>query len=1325
MNKLFTKIAVLFTGTALSFGFVLSLNSKESNKIAPVEASVGNYSRNLSTYYTSAFSHKVTSSMYGTTLLNTLHELMYDTHGTYNTYDDLGTYTKYTDYDIDNPDNIILLYSRQSVDGTATWSSWNREHVWCQSLAFYSTETGAGSDIHHLRPASSAYNSKRSNSPYGIVSLHNSTNQFGDTDCYLANSIFEPADYLKGDVARILMYMYTHYSNEVSGTSTKSGSLSITNIVSTNAGTAQAAWDLLMEWNELDPVDYSEIIRNNQACVYTGNFNPFIDHPEFARMIWDDTSSQQSGLFFTTSYATVSVGSTVTNTAAKYGNITSSEAIVYSSDNPNVATVNSSGVVTGVSNGIARIKARATINGVSKISYSFIKVGSGYTPKYTLNASGVVYVPTSATTARASATIGSETVSFNNTYTTAKYHTQLTNGKVATMTINNFPKTIKSIILSMHSNKSSGSCSISVTVGGSTYKSISTSSFSSIYGSYSESYVPIDVTNSSASVKTGTIVITISCSANSVFFEKAIIDYTERTVTKATNISVVPSSISLTPNEDNFLTTSFTPSSTTLQTTTWSSSNTNIATVNKYGLVRAIAKGTATITATAADGSGVSGSMTVNVVDEVSGDDPVEEATLSSISLNTSNVKTQFSLNESFTYSGLVVTAHYSNSTTSTVTPTSVSSPNMSTTGNKTVAVSYTEGGVTKTANYTINVSSTPSVNSVTVTPSALNLDLNGTTTGYLTATVSVNNGASQAVTWSSSNTSIATVNSSGVVTAVAKGTATITAISDFDGTKSDSCTVTVVNSAESSIVTDLLVRDTTGATSGNTYIDWSNKTLTSDAVYAGNSAGGNESIQLRTTNSNSGVITTASGGTVKKVTVVWNSNTQNGRTINIYGKNTAYSAASDLFGSSAGTLLGSISYGTGTELTISGNYTFIGIKSSSGALYLTSISIQWETGGSTPGTTAVTGVTLNKSSTSLDVGDAESLTATVAPDDATDKSVSWSSDDESVATVSGGTVTAVGVGTATITVTTTDGGFTATCSVTVASAAPVVSDSNYVKITSTSEIKDGYKYVIAVNISGSYYPMSNTFSTQISSTEAITVTNNIVITNSAASSYAVTFIVNNGNVNIYNGSKYLGHSSGTSFNSNTTVDTASTWTISTASTGGTFEIRNNSDTNRGIVYRQGSYNRFAPYNLTNVNGSEYYNVELFREYKAADYAEEFLSTVTCDGGVTPPSTSNWSTMNTKYGYLSSGDQGLLQEANANQGGNIIEQAMARYDKIISRYTISNYTDFIGRSSQNANSRPVDVIATIDFTTIVVVVIAVGALAAFGGYFFFKRRKPE
>ncbi len=92
------------------------------------------------------------------------------------------------------------------------------------------------------------------------------------------------------------------------------------------------------------------------------------------------------------------------------------------------------------------------------------------------------------------------------------------------------------------------------------------------------------------------------------------------------------------------------------------------------------------------------------------------------------------------------------------------------------------------------------------------------------------------------------------------------------------------------------------------------------------------------------------------------------------------------------------------------------------------------------PPAVAVTGVTLDKTSVSLLVGDSQTLTATVAPKDAANKKVSWKSDKPEIATVDAdGKVTAVAAGEATITVTTEDGGKTATCKVTVKAATVAV----------------------------------------------------------------------------------------------------------------------------------------------------------------------------------------------------------------------------------------------------------------------------------------------
>lgn len=159
--------------------------------------------------------------------------------------------------------------------------------------------------------------------------------------------------------------------------------------------------------------------------------------------------------------------------------------------------------------------------------------------------------------------------------------------------------------------------------------------------------------------------------------------------------------------------------------------------------------------------------------------------------------------------------------------------------------------------------------------------------------------------------------------------------------------------------ITDVLTASNLDATS-TTYTDFSNVSATSGAVYAGNSgksSGGG--IQMRSKNSNSGIVSTKSGGTVKsvKITVESGSNT-----IDVYGSNTAYTAASDLYDSSKqGTKVGSVS-ATGI-VTFTDDYAYVGIRSNNGAIYVTSVEITWiaSSGSSAP--------TLSVSPTTIDFG--------------------------------------------------------------------------------------------------------------------------------------------------------------------------------------------------------------------------------------------------------------------------------------------------------------------------------------------------------------------
>lgn len=158
---------------------------------------------------------------------------------------------------------------------------------------------------------------------------------------------------------------------------------------------------------------------------------------------------------------------------------------------------------------------------------------------------------------------------------------------------------------------------------------------------------------------------------------------------------------------------------------------------------------------------------------------------------------------------------------------------------------------------------------------------------------------------------------------------------------------ITVAFSAKAVDVVDVLNQSVTGITT-TSYSEFSGISVSSDAVYAGQCAGGNESIQLRSNNSNSGVVTTASGGIATKIVVEWNSTTSAGRTLLVYGSHDPFAAATDLYGDDdAITKIGEIVCGTDTELVLDEDESFeyIGFRSKSGAMYLSSVSITWSTG--------------------------------------------------------------------------------------------------------------------------------------------------------------------------------------------------------------------------------------------------------------------------------------------------------------------------------------------------------------------------------------------
>ncbi len=188
-----------------------------------------------------------------------------------------------TDLDPTNPNNVLLIYGYSDADGNPTTdrtrdknsnggnngTDWNREHTYPRSLGSPNLgSSGPGSDVHHLRSSDVQMNSNRGNRPYIDVA--------GGGNARAFNSGWYPGDEWKGDVARMMMYMYLRYGNQCRMTTVGIGSATF------NAEIP----DMFLQWNAEDPVSQYEINRNVIVEGIQGNRNPFIDNPAFATSIW-------------------------------------------------------------------------------------------------------------------------------------------------------------------------------------------------------------------------------------------------------------------------------------------------------------------------------------------------------------------------------------------------------------------------------------------------------------------------------------------------------------------------------------------------------------------------------------------------------------------------------------------------------------------------------------------------------------------------------------------------------------------------------------------------------------------------------------------------------------------------------------------------------------------------------------------------------------------------------------------------------------------------------------------------------------------------------
>lgn len=235
-------------------------------------------------YYTGEYSYDSLDDMKGTELYDSLHKLMKDTMTDSVSYKNLTGYWAYTDAEGGDA-GITLFYSDQDASKVST--TLNREHVWPKSHgSFY--EIGAGCDIHHLRPADSVINSTRGNDTMGTVADrddHKVLFSTGSLAGYGNGGTFEPLDNVKGDVARIYLYVYTRWQQPNLFVKDSSAPMDSDDTANDGLPVIESLATLL-EWCYEDPVDTWEMQRNDLCQDIQGNRNVFIDYPELAWLLF-------------------------------------------------------------------------------------------------------------------------------------------------------------------------------------------------------------------------------------------------------------------------------------------------------------------------------------------------------------------------------------------------------------------------------------------------------------------------------------------------------------------------------------------------------------------------------------------------------------------------------------------------------------------------------------------------------------------------------------------------------------------------------------------------------------------------------------------------------------------------------------------------------------------------------------------------------------------------------------------------------------------------------------------------------------------------------
>ncbi len=469
------------------------------------------------------------------------------------------------------------------------------------------------------------------------------------------------------------------------------------------------------------------------------------------------------------------------------------------------------------------------------------------------------------------------------------------------------------------------------------------------------------------------------------------------------------------------------------KTLVWTSSNTNIATVDQNGKVTAKALGTATITATTTDGTNLSATCTINVVQ------PVTSISLSQASAIINKENSLILTATILPTNAYNKTLLWTSSNTNIATVDQNGKVTAKNVGNTTITATTTDGS-NLSASCEINV--IIPVNYISLNQTSANIYKGNTLT--LTATVLPTNATIKTLNWTSSNTSVATVDQNGIVTAKDVGMSTITATTT-DGTNlSASCEVHVYNIASSITLNQSQVTLNAG----------DSETLTVTILPSNTLA---HQFPIQWTSSDNNIATVDSTGkitAIKNGTALITASTTDGTNLSATCQVTVITLASSItldrskiimykgdFDALTATILPETTSNKNVNWS-SSNSSIVSVDNA-GNINAKSTGIASIIATTTDGTNLsatcrvevynrVSSVYLNYSSFVIEKGETKQIVATVSPSNAYNKKLLWSSSNPSVAEVdSTGLVRAISVGSTVISATTTDGSdITATCNV-------------------------------------------------------------------------------------------------------------------------------------------------------------------------------------------------------------------------------------------------------------------------------------------------------